>query len=127
MSPVLDRLVPDGLNLFGAVTNAVVVGATLYVLDGSLGYAAAAAAGFLALHLSTDFADAVVGDYAGNALFGLVILAAAAYAATLTAPLWLPPSGRLSAGGSSLTVSSISATASAATRSACDTATKGAC
>jgi len=93
MSPVLDRLVPDGLNLFGAVTNAVVVGATLYVLDGSLGYAAAAAAGFLALHLSTDFADAVVGDYAGNALFGLVILAAAAYAATLTAPLWLPALG----------------------------------
>lgn len=89
MSTVLHRLVPDGLNLFRAVTNAVVVAGTLYVLDGSLGYAAASAAVFLGLHLATDLADAVVGDYAGNALFGVLVLSGAVYFATLGA-VWFP-------------------------------------
>ncbi|MDS0281965.1 hypothetical protein [Haloarcula onubensis] len=89
MSTVLNRLVSDGLNPVGAVTNAAVVAATIYVIDGSLGYAVAVAAGFLALHLATDIAEAVVGEYAGNALFGLLILFAAGYVTTLTAPLWL--------------------------------------
>jgi len=93
MSTALRRLSPDSLDLVGALANAVVVAATLYVLDGSPGHAVASAAVFLALHLATDLADAVVGDYAGNALFGFLILAATGYAATLTTPLWLPLAG----------------------------------
>ena len=89
MSTALDRLVPDSLSLLGAVTNAAVVAATLYVLDGSLGYAAAAAAGFLVLTLVTDLAEVVVGDYADNAVFGVLLLAATGYTATLTVPPWL--------------------------------------
>ena len=90
MPTVRNWLVPDGLHPFTAVSNAVVVAATLYVLDGALGYAVAAAAGFLALHLLTAIAATAVGDYADNALFGLLILAATGYAATLAVPLWLP-------------------------------------
>ncbi|WP_324665552.1 hypothetical protein [Haloarcula sediminis] len=93
MSTPLQRFVPGELGLFGAVTNAIAVAATIYVLDGSLSYAVAAAAGFLVLHLATDLADAAVGDYAGNALFGLLILAATGYAVTLTTPLWIPALG----------------------------------
>lgn len=98
MLSTLQRLVPDGLSPFIAVANAVVVAVTLYVLDGSVGYAAVAAAVFLAVHLATDLADAVVGDYADNALFGLLILGATGYAVTLTTPLWIPVLGAVLGG-----------------------------
>jgi uncharacterized membrane protein YgdD (TMEM256/DUF423 family) len=98
MATVLNRLVPDGLDSFSAVTNAVAVAVALYVLDGSVGYAAAAAAGFLVLNLVTGLADAVVGDYADHALFGLLILAGTGYVVTLTAPLWLPVAGGILGG-----------------------------
>jgi uncharacterized membrane protein YgdD (TMEM256/DUF423 family) len=98
MATVLNRLVPDGLDSFSAVTNAVAVAVALYVLDGSVGYAAAAAAGFLVLNLVTGLADAVVGDYADHTLFGLLILAGTGYVVTLTAPLWLPVAGGILGG-----------------------------
>lgn len=90
MSTALHRQVSDDLGLAGSALTALLVGATLYLVDGSPGYAAASAAVFFALHLSTDVAEAIIGDYAGNALFGLLILAATGYAVTLTTPLWLP-------------------------------------
>jgi hypothetical protein len=90
MSPAPARWVPDRLTIASNTLNALVVGGTLYVLDGSLGYAALTATLFLALNLVTATADAVLGDYAGNALFGLLVLAASGYAVTLSAPLWAP-------------------------------------
>lgn len=93
MSTALNRFVPDGLSLFGTVANAIVVAVTLYVLDGSLGYAALAATVFLALHLATNLANAVVGDYGDSALFGFLILVVTGYAVTLTTPLWIPVFG----------------------------------
>ncbi|MFC6756947.1 hypothetical protein ACFQER_09965 [Halomicroarcula sp. GCM10025894] len=47
------------------------------------------AAGFLILTLAASLADAVVGDYAGNALFGVVVLVGAVYFATLGS-VWFP-------------------------------------
>jgi hypothetical protein len=82
-------VVPDGLDVAGNVVTALVVGATLYFLDGSLGYAAGAAAVFLALQLVTDLADAAVGDYAGNAVFGLLLLAAAGSFVSVGGSWWL--------------------------------------
>ena len=82
-----------GLGVAGKALTALVVGATLYVLDSSVGYAAAAAALYFVLNLGTSLADALVGDYAGSVLFGLLILTATGYAATLSTPLWIPALG----------------------------------
>ncbi|WP_276273817.1 hypothetical protein [Haloarcula litorea] len=98
MSPALPAWVPDRETAAGELLTATIVGATLYVLDRSLPFAAAAAALFLCLRLLTDAAAAAVGDYADNALFGLLVLAAAGYAAALTAPVWIPLSGALVGG-----------------------------
>ncbi|PSP62972.1 hypothetical protein BRC76_03850 [Halobacteriales archaeon QH_8_67_36] len=73
----------DGPDVADTFVKAVVVGATLYLLDGSLGGAAAAAGVFLTLTLATSLADTVIGDYAGNVLFGAVVLGGAVYFATL--------------------------------------------
>lgn len=98
MPPALPAWLPDRRTLASELTTAAVVGATLYVLDGSLPYAAAAAAGFLVLQLATDVAENAVGDYADNALFGVLILVATAYAAVLTTPWWLVAGGLLLGG-----------------------------
>ncbi|MBX0287084.1 hypothetical protein [Haloarcula salinisoli] len=89
MSTALHRFVPDKLDVIGNVVTALLVGATIYVLDGSLGNAAGSAVLFLALEISTDIADAVVGDYAGNAVFGLLVLTAAGAFVSLTGAWWL--------------------------------------
>jgi hypothetical protein len=89
MSTALHRFVPDDLDITGNVATALLVGATLYVLDGSLGYAAASATAFLALKLSTGLAAAVVGDYADNALLGFLILVATGYFISLRGSWWL--------------------------------------
>jgi hypothetical protein len=98
MSTALPAWLPDRSTVAGELTSAAVVGATLYVVDGSLRFAAAAATGFLVLQLTTDLAENVVGDYADNALFGLLILAGTAYAAVLTTPWWLVVGGLLLGG-----------------------------
>jgi len=94
----LPAWLPDRGDVVSGVTTAVVVGATLYVLDGSLPYALAGAAGLLSLQLLTDIAENVVGDYADNALFGLLVLAATAYAAVLTTPWWIVAAGAVLGG-----------------------------
>ena len=98
MSTALPAWLPDRSTVASEFVTAAVVGATLYVVDGSLRFAAAAAAGFLVLQLATDLAENAVGDYADNALFGLLILAATAAAAVLTTPWWLVSGGLLLGG-----------------------------
>ncbi|MFC6974752.1 hypothetical protein ACFQL1_08775 [Halomicroarcula sp. GCM10025709] len=46
---------------------------TLAVLGESIRFAAAAGLGFLGLKLLTDVTEAIVGDYADNALLGLFV------------------------------------------------------
>lgn len=58
---------------------AVAVGATLVVLGESVRFGALSAAGFLGLRLAGDAAEAIVGDYADNALLGLLFLAGSGY------------------------------------------------
>lgn len=58
---------------------ALAVGATLVVLGESVRFGALTAAGFLALRLGGDTAAAIVGDYADNALLGLLFLAGSGY------------------------------------------------
>jgi len=94
----LPTWLPDRATVTSELATAAVVGATLFVFDGSVWYAFAAAAGFLMLQLLTDLAEAVVGDYADNALFGLLVLAATAYAAVLTTPLWIVAAGAVLGG-----------------------------
>lgn len=98
MSPALPVWLPDRRTLASELTTAAVVGATLYVVDGSLPYAAAAAAGFLVLQLAGDVAENAVGDYADNAMFGVFVLAGTAAAAVLTTPWWLVAGGALIGG-----------------------------
>ncbi|WP_277542706.1 hypothetical protein [Haloarcula laminariae] len=93
MSLALQWDVPESRTIAGNAVGAVAVGTALYVLGEPLGYAAAVAVGFFGLNLGTDLAEAVVGDYAGNAVFGLLVLVGTGYAATLTAPLWIPALG----------------------------------
>lgn len=89
MSTVLQKLSPDGLDVTSQVVTALLVAGTIYLIEGSVREAAATGAAFLALQLATDLADAVVGDYAGNALFGVLVLSGAAYFAALGA-VWFP-------------------------------------
>ncbi len=75
------------------VTAAVVVG-TLYALEGSVRGALPAGAAVLALRLAGTAAEAVVGDYADNALLGVLILAFVGYLATTGAgPVVVVPGG----------------------------------
>lgn len=77
---------PDRQQVSSRVVSAALVGATLFVLDRSPTMAGATAIGFLALTLAGDTAEAAIGDYAGNALFGLVTLG---FTAAFLWP-WLP-------------------------------------
>jgi len=88
MSTVRPDWTPDGFRLVRAVGHAALVGATLYALDGSVGFAVLVAGGTLILALARTLADAVVGDYAGHVLFGAVVLAAAGYFTSLGAARW---------------------------------------
>lgn len=88
MSTALPKSLPDRFHVAGAVLKAAVVGATLYALDGSVRFAAMVAVGALLLTLSQSLADAVIGDYAGNALLGTVVLAFGSYAVSLGSPWW---------------------------------------
>lgn len=58
---------------------AVAVAATLVVLGESVRFGALSALTFLAMGLAGDAAEALVGDYADNALLGLLVLAGAGY------------------------------------------------
>lgn len=98
MSLTRPAWLPDRRAVASELATAAVVGATLYVIDGSLPYAAAAGAGFLGLQLLTDIAENAVGDYADNALFGVLVLAGTAAAAVLTTPWWLVAGGLLLGG-----------------------------
>jgi len=89
----LPAWLPGRRTVVSELTTAAVVGATLYVLDGSLPYAAAAGVGFLALQLVADAAENAVGDYADNALYGVLVLVATAYATALTTPWWIVAGG----------------------------------
>ncbi|WP_226011964.1 hypothetical protein [Halomicrobium salinisoli] len=84
---------PSRRDFVDSLVHALVVAATLYVLDGSLRFAAASAGFFLALLLAGDVAEAVVGDYADHVLFGLLVLGFTAYAADLSTPIWLLVAG----------------------------------
>jgi len=44
---------------------------------------------FLAVHLSTDFVEAVVGDYADNVVLGLLVLVGTGYFVSLDGAWWL--------------------------------------
>ncbi|MBO4247218.1 hypothetical protein IL252_05210 [Halomicrobium sp. IBSBa] len=98
MSPALPTWLPDRRDISYEFVTAVIVGTTLYVFDGSFGYAVAGGAGFLVLRLLTDIAENAVGDYADNALYGLLVLAGTAYAAAPTTPLWLVATGAVLGG-----------------------------
>jgi hypothetical protein len=98
MSVALPPWVPDRSTVTGELARAVLVAVTLVVLGESVRFAAVAGLCFLALKLLADVAEAVVGDYADNALFGLLVLGATAYAVTLTTPIWLPLAGALLGG-----------------------------
>jgi uncharacterized membrane protein YgdD (TMEM256/DUF423 family) len=98
MSAGLPPWFPDRATATGELARAALVAATLVVLGESVRFAAVAGLGFLALKLLADVAEAVVGDYADNALLGLLVLAATAYALTLTTPIWLPIAGALLGG-----------------------------
>ena len=89
MSTALYRFVPDDLDITGTVVTALLVGATLYVIDGSLSYAAGSAAVVLALKLSGDLAEVLVGDYADNVMLGLLILVGTGYFVSLDGSWWL--------------------------------------
>ena len=89
MSTTLDRPAPDDIDVSRLVVVPSLVGATLYLIDGGATGAASVAAGIFVLELSTDVAEAVVGDYAGNAVFGLLLLAATGAFAVLGGASWL--------------------------------------
>lgn len=89
MATTLRKRVPDGLDAANQVVTALIVAGTIYLIEGSVREAAATGAAFLALQLATNLADAVVGDYAGNALFGLLVLSGAVYFAT-QGVVWIP-------------------------------------
>jgi len=89
MSTVLPQRGPDGLDAANHLITALLVAGTIYLIEGSVREAAGTGAAFLALQLVTNLADAVVGDYAGNALFGVLVLSGAVYFATQGA-VWLP-------------------------------------
>ncbi|MFC7074844.1 hypothetical protein [Haloarcula halophila] len=84
---------PDRSTVAGELGRAALVAATLAVVGESVRFAAVVGLSFLALQLLAGVAEAAVGDYADNVLFGLFVLAATAYAGTLTTPVWIPLAG----------------------------------
>lgn len=87
MSPALPQTLRD-LDVAGTAFTALLVGVTLVVLDESAGHAATVAGLLFLLQISREFAEVTVGDYAGNAVFGVVLLAATAYFASLGGSWW---------------------------------------
>ncbi|MBV0903791.1 hypothetical protein [Haloarcula salina] len=75
--------------------SAVAVGVTLYVLDGSIRYAAATAAIAFCVWLVADAARAAVGDYADHVVFGLLIFGFLGYTVSAGGPTWVVAPGAL--------------------------------
>lgn len=87
MSPALPQTLRD-LDVAGTALTALLVGVTLLVLGESAGHAATVAGLLFLLNLSRALGEAAVGDYAGNAVFGAVLLAGTAYFASLGGSWW---------------------------------------
>ncbi|GCF14112.1 hypothetical protein Harman_20470 [Haloarcula mannanilytica] len=79
-------------------TSAVAVGATLYVLDGSVRYAAVAATLAFCVWLVADAAQAAVGDYADHVVFGLLVFGFVVYMVAAAGPTWAVVPGALVGG-----------------------------
>ncbi|AEM58275.1 hypothetical protein HISP_13680 [Haloarcula hispanica N601] len=75
--------------------SAVAVGVTLYVLDGSVRYAAVAAALAFCVWLVADAAQATVGDYADHMVFGLLVFGFVAYTVAAAGLTWVVVPGAL--------------------------------
>ncbi|MFB6146794.1 MAG: hypothetical protein ABEJ08_03825 [Halobacteriaceae archaeon] len=73
-----DGILPARRDLLQRAIQAALVGATIYVLDGSPTYAAATAGLFAGLSVLAAVSQTVVGDDADNALFGVLALGGAA-------------------------------------------------
>ncbi|MDS0219841.1 hypothetical protein NDI54_00555 [Haloarcula sp. S1AR25-5A] len=69
--------------------SAVAVAVTLYVLDGSIRYAAASAVIAFCVWLVVDAAQAAVGDYADHVVFGLLIFGFVGYWSATGGPAWV--------------------------------------
>ncbi|GGM40883.1 hypothetical protein GCM10009006_22550 [Haloarcula argentinensis] len=93
MATALPAWFPDRAAVTNEFAAAIAVGATLYLVDGALSNAVIAAAAFFALRLFADALQAAVGDYAGNAFFGLLVLAVTGYAAVLQTSSWTLAAG----------------------------------
>jgi len=78
--------------------SAVAVGATLYVLDGSVRYAAVTATLAFCVWLVADAAQAAVGDYADHVVFGLLVFGFVAYTVAAAVPTWVAFPGALLGG-----------------------------
>lgn len=88
MSPALPRTLRD-LDVAGTALTALLVGVTLLVLGESVGHAATVAGLFFLLQISRALGEVAAGDYAGNAVFGAVLLAGTAYFASLGGSWWV--------------------------------------
>jgi len=77
------------------LASAATVGVTLFVLDGSIRYAAATAAAVFCVWLVADGARAAVGDYADHVVFGLLIFGFLGYTVSVGSPTWVVGPGAL--------------------------------
>jgi hypothetical protein len=93
MATALPAWFPDRAAVITEFATAIAVGATLYLVDGALSNAVIAAAAFFALRLFANAVQAAIGDYADNAFFGLLVLAATGYAAVLQTSSWILAAG----------------------------------
>ena len=93
MATALPAWFPDRAAVTNEFATAIAVGTTLYLVDGAFSNAAVAAAAFFALRLLANAVQATIGDYADNAFFGLLVLAATGYAAVLPASSWILAAG----------------------------------
>ncbi|WP_424000862.1 hypothetical protein ACOZ4I_14810 [Haloarcula salina] len=88
MTDALHTRVANSVAVRQRLASAVVVGVTLYVLDGSIRYAAASAAIAFCVWLVADAAQAAVGDYADHVVFGLLIFGFVGYWSATGEPTW---------------------------------------
>lgn len=92
MSDTLREQLPR--RLAEPVGQSVVVVAVLVVLDTPLAEAAAVGGAYLALQVAATAAEVGVGDYAGNALVGALVLVGTAWVGIVAGPLsWPVPVG----------------------------------
>ncbi|WP_225333128.1 hypothetical protein [Halomicrobium urmianum] len=84
---------PSRNRVVSRLLQAAAVAATLAVLSDSLRSAALSAAGFLALLLAGDVAEAVVGDYADHVLLGALTLGFIGFVAAGAGAVWFVAGG----------------------------------